>query len=321
MPARWESPINEELKMVEEAIGKSVFSQQQLLTEISMHVIGSGGKRIRPGVAILAFKAVGGTDTSKIVGMAAAFELIHSATLIHDDISDGGKMRRGKASAFRKFGVHRALVAGDFLFVKGFQIGGPQDSRVVNYLADACTNMAESEMVQRSHLRDPRTPIDSYLKIIEGKTARPIEAGAKVGAFIGGGTSKQVEALGSYGLNLGLAFQITDDILDIVGSEAILGKPKGMDFSDGTPTLPLILAMNDGVDRKRISTLFRKKEKTPGEVREALRLLSRSDALESARKYAREFSNRAVHCLEPIAPSVYKDSFRTLATVVVERDS
>jgi len=321
MPARWESPINEELRMVEEEIRRSVFSQQRLLTEISMHVIGSGGKRIRPGVAILAFKAVGGTDTSKIVGMAAAFELIHSATLIHDDINDGGKMRRGRVSAFRKFGVQRALVAGDFLFVKGFQLGGPQDRRVVNYLADACTNVAESEILQEYHVRDPRTPIDSYLKIIEGKTAKPIEAGAKVGAFIGGGTSKQVEALGRYGLNLGLAFQITDDILDIVGSEATLGKPKGMDFFDGTPTLPLILAMNDGVDRKRISTLFRKKKKTPGEIREALRLLSRLDALESAREYAREFSDKAIQRLGPIPPSTYRDSLQTLARAVVERDS
>ena len=321
MPARWESPINEELRMVEEEIRRSVFSQQRLLTEISMHVIGSGGKRIRPGVAILAFKAVGGTDTSKIVGMAAAFELIHSATLIHDDINDGGKMRRGRVSAFRKFGVQRALVAGDFLFVKGFQLGGPQDRRVVNYLADACTNVAESEILQEYHVRDPRTPIDSYLKIIEGKTAKPIEAGAKVGAFIGGGTSKQVEALGRYGLNLGLAFQITDDILDIVGSEATLGKPKGMDFLDGTPTLPLILAMNDGVDRKRISTLFRKKKKTPGEVREGLRLLSRLDALESAREYAREFSDKAIQRLGPIPPSTYRDSLQTLARAVVERDS
>ncbi|MGD0056294.1 MAG: polyprenyl synthetase family protein [Methanomassiliicoccales archaeon] len=307
--------------MVEGEIGRSVLSRQRLLTEISMHVIGSGGKRIRPGVVILAFKAVGGNETSKIVGMAAAFELIHSATLIHDDINDGGKMRRGRISAFTKFGVQRALIAGDFLFVKAFQLGGPQDRRVVNYLADACTNVAEGEMLQGHHLRDPRTPIDNYLKIIEGKTARPIEAGAKVGAYIGGGASVQVDALGSYALNLGLAFQITDDILDIIGSEAILGKPRGMDFFDGTPTLPLILAMSDGVDHSQISTLFRKKKKTPRDVREALRLLSRSDALENSRKYARKFSAKAVQYLGPIAPSTYRDSLEALARAVVERDS
>ncbi|MDD1768449.1 MAG: polyprenyl synthetase family protein [Methanomassiliicoccales archaeon] len=321
MPARWESSIRKELEMAEEAIRGSVLSHQGLLTEISMHVIGSGGKRIRPGVVILAFKAVGGTGTSKIISMAASFELIHSATLIHDDINDGGKMRRGSLSAFRKFGIQRALVAGDFLFVKGFQLGGPQDRQVVDYLADACTHLAESEILQGYHLRDPRTPIDSYLKIIEGKTARPIEAGAKVGAFIGGGTSEQVEALGSYGLNLGMAFQVTDDILDIIGSEAALGKPKGMDFLDGTPTLPLILAMNDGVDRRRISTLFTRKKKTSAEVGEALHLLARSDAIESAKEYAREFSEKAIQSLDPIAPSPYKKSLQMLARAVIERDS
>jgi octaprenyl-diphosphate synthase len=321
MPARWDASIAEELRMVEEEIGKSVLSQQKLLTEISMHVIGSGGKRIRPGVAILAYKAVGGTDISKIIGIAAAFELIHSATLIHDDINDDGKMRRGRISAFKKFGVQRALVAGDFLFVKGFKLGGPQDRRVVDYLADACTNMAESEILQGYYAHDPKTPIDDYLRIIEGKTARPIEAGAKVGAFIGGGKPERIEALGNYGLNLGLAFQITDDILDIVGSEETLGKPKGMDFLDGTPTLPLILAMNDGVNGRRISALFRKKRKSPDELREALLLLSRSDALGDAKEYAREFSHEAIQYLDSIPPSIYRESLQTLARVVIERDS
>lgn len=321
MSIRWESSIHRELEMVEEEIRRSVVSQQELLTEISMHVISSGGKRIRPGVVILAFRAVGGSDASKVIGLAAAFELIHSATLIHDDINDGGKMRRGKESAFRKFGVQRALVAGDFLFVKGFQLGGPQNPRVVDYLADACTRLAESEILQGRHLRDPGISIEDYLKIIEGKTARAIEAGAKAGAFIGGGTSEQVESLGGYALNLGMAFQVTDDILDIIGSEDTLGKPKGMDFLDGTPTLPLILAMNDGVDRRRISTLFRKKKKTSAEVREALRLLARSDAVESARTLARDFSEKAIQRLEPVAASPYKDSLKTLAKAVVERDS
>jgi octaprenyl-diphosphate synthase len=321
MPTRWDEPITKELNKVEEEIQRSVISQESLLTEISLHVISSGGKRLRPGVVLLAHKAVGGSDISKIVDMAAAFELIHSATLIHDDINDGGRTRRGRESAYRQFGIQKALVTGDFLFVKGFQLGGPQDRKVVNYLANACTNMAESEILQWKYANDPETSIESYLKIIEGKTARPIEAGAKVGAFLGGGSSRQIDDLGRYGLNLGLAFQITDDILDIVGSEATLGKPRGMDFLDGTPTLPLILGMNDGTKGKRISTLFKKKRKSHNDLEEALLLLSKSDALDSARKYALEYSEKAMGCLRSVPRSVYKDSLKALAKVVVHRDS
>lgn len=160
MSTRWDEPITEELNKVEKEIQRSVVSQERLLTEISLHVISSGGKRLRPGVVLLAHKAVGGSDTSKIVDMAAAFELIHSATLIHDDINDGGRTRRGRESAHRQFGIQKALVTGDFLFVKGFQLGGPQDRTVVNYLADACTNM------QRVRYSNGNTPTTQRLRSI-----------------------------------------------------------------------------------------------------------------------------------------------------------
>ncbi|MEM2944577.1 MAG: polyprenyl synthetase family protein [Methanomassiliicoccales archaeon] len=317
----WDQPIKNELNLVEEEIRRCIHSKQRLLTEISMHVIGAGGKRIRPGVAILSYRAVGGVDVARVVGIAAAFELIHSATLIHDDINDGGTKRRGKISAHRKYGVQLSLVAGDFLFVKGFRAGGSFSKEVVEIIADACSCMAEGEIMQVEHMNDPSTSIETYLKIIEGKTAKPIEASAKVGTLLGGGSAGAIEAFGSYGLNLGMAFQIMDDILDIIGREDSLGKPKGMDFYDGTPTLPIILAMEDGVTGRRLSELFEKKKKRKKEVEEALKIMSGSEAIRLSKEKAVEFSRRAVDSLATLDSSVYIEALRSLANTVVERES
>lgn len=320
MAPSWDAPIKEELKLVEEEIRGSIQSQQRLLTEISMHVIGAGGKRIRPGVAILSYRAVGGEDPSKVIGIAAAFEIIHSATLIHDDINDGGMTRRGTMSAFKKYGVQRALVAGDFLFVQGFRLGGFLNSRVVDLIADACTGMAESEILQSEYELNPETPVEIYIKIIEGKTARPIRAGAMTGAVLADGDPEQVLAMGEYGLNLGIAFQIVDDILDVVGDQETLGKPRGMDFMEGKPTLPLIMAVSNGYSTGRVKELFLKSEKDPREVEEVLDVLSHSDVIAASREYAIRYAGKAVEALDPIPDSRYKWAMVDLADAVINRD-
>ncbi|NYT15059.1 MAG: polyprenyl synthetase family protein [Methanomassiliicoccales archaeon] len=320
MPLSWDEPISEELLMVENEIRRNVQSQQEMLTEISMHIIGSGGKRIRPGVSLLAYHAVGGQKPDEIIGIAAAFEIIHSATLIHDDINDGGHTRRGVVTAYRKYGVQQALIAGDFLFVKGFRLGGSLGQELVDVIADACTGMAESEILQGQYEKNPSTSLDVYIKIIKGKTAKPFEAGARTGATLGGGSSEQVNALGLFGLNLGIAFQIIDDILDITGDASVLGKPRGMDFLEGKPTLPLILALNNGCNGLRLKELFVKKEKDTEEIEEVLEYLSHSDVLEEARRYARTYASNAVDSLDIIAESEYKEALIKLADKVVKRN-
>jgi octaprenyl-diphosphate synthase len=323
MSASWDHPIREELRQVEEQIVRSVQSRQELLTEIAKHVVCSGGKRIRPGVALLSFRAVGGKELEKIVRLATAFELIHAATLIHDDINDGGEFRRGQPAAYRKYGTQRALVAGDFLFVKGFQLGGIlEDQRVVDYVADACSRMAESEILQTTFEHETSTPLDVYLEIIDGKTARPIEASARVGAFVGGAEEELIDALGSYALNIGYAFQIADDILDITGREIELGKPRGMDFMDGKPTLPLLLAMNDPtIDGKRIRELFKKPKKTHEEVTEVVGLIAATDAVEESREQALGFMRTAIDALDIVPESRYKEALLVMAETVVNRQA
>jgi octaprenyl-diphosphate synthase len=315
----WDGPIRKELDLVEADIRKSVHSDQDLLTEICMHVIGAGGKRMRPGMALLAYKAVGGQEAPNIIGIAAAFELIHSATLIHDDINDDGEIRRGKVAAYKKFGVQKALIAGDFLFVRSFRLGGFWNQKVVEIISDACTATAESEILQNAWEFDPDTPLDQYLKIIEGKTAMPIWAAARVGAFLGGGSEEQIEAMGHFGLNLGMAFQIVDDTLDINGDVKDLGKSRGVDFMDGKPTLPLMVAMKDarvGPDLKR---LFVKREKSRSEVDQALAMVMQTRALQESLEHAQDFGQKALAYLSSLDASQFKESMRELVEAVLDR--
>jgi len=317
----WEAPIEHELKQVEQAIRRSVASEEAELTDICMHVIGAGGKRLRPGIALLSYGAAGGNEMPKFVGIAATFELIHSATLLHDDINDGGLVRRGREAAHRKYGVQKALVAGDFMFVRSFELGGNWDKKVVEIISKACSETAESEILQSAHDFDSGMDAETYFRIITGKTAKLIEAAALVGAHLAKTTPRRYRALGSYALNTGLAFQIIDDVLDLGGTQRELGKPLGVDLIDGKLTLPLIFAMEDERCGRELSKLFAKKSKTRAEVRRAITLVSKTDALDRARETAGDYSAKAIKRLSALEQSPYRDALRELARAVVDRRS
>src|SRR3972149_805728 len=171
--------VGEELALVERKIRESIVSDESLLTDIASYVIGSGGERIRPLLTLLSFQALGGKDVRQAVDLATALELIHSATLIHDDINDGGETRRGRVAAYKKFGLQNALVTGDFLFVKAFGIGGKFDAEIVELTANACAALAEGEIRQKRRAFDVNVSRDDYLDIIRRKTALPIMAGGE----------------------------------------------------------------------------------------------------------------------------------------------
>ncbi|MCG7844397.1 MAG: polyprenyl synthetase family protein [Methanomassiliicoccales archaeon] len=318
MPQSWDSSIKDELFKVDQEILRSIHSEQPVLTEICDYVISSGGKRMRPGVTLLSYLANGGKEVNEAIKIAAAFEMIHSATLIHDDINDRSEMRRGKPSAYKKFGLQQALVSGDFLFVKAFAIGGFFNEEIVNLVAGACTSIAESEIVQFEKEGEV-APLDVYLGIIEGKTAKPIMAGARIGAYLANAEPNNIHFMGDYGLNIGMAFQIVDDILDIVGSEKTLGKPRMVDFDEGKATLPFIYAMEDGAVGERLSHLFHKQVKKEKDVDEAVALIAKTRAIELSMIKAKEYVNKALMALDPIPDSIYKDGLRSLAETVVNR--
>jgi len=323
MTTVWDFGVLKELALVEQRIRETVVSEEPLLTDIATYVIAAGGKRIRPTVTLLSFKALGGKDIHQAVDLAAALELIHSATLIHDDINDGGEMRRGRPAAYKKFGLQNALVTGDFLFVKAFGIGGKFDPDIVELTANACAALAEGEIRQKRHAFDTSVTKDEYVDIIRRKTALPIMAGAKIAGLLAGARLEDVEAVGDFGLYLGIAFQIVDDILDVIGDDARLGKPAGTDIKEGNVTLPAIHALNDGlrVDKAELARILRKTRKDDGELESALAVLRTSGAVDKAWADARHFGELAKQAIAPLPPSEAKVNMLRLVDFVLTRDN
>lgn len=318
----WDFGIQKELGMVDEKLREMVKSQEQVLTDASLHVIEAGGKRLRPTVTILAYKALGGRDVGKIVDIAAGFELIHSATLIHDDINDGGSTRRGRMTVYKKFGLHDAIVTGDFLFAKAFQLGGTFDKTVVETTADACAALAEGEILQNRYRHKKNLTIDTYLQVAERKTAQPIKAGAMVGGYLAGGSSEEIASLGKYGLDLGIAFQIVDDILDFTGDETKTGKMVGNDLKEGNLTLPSLLAIKSSDEAKKAILEVISQEDPPVEsVKVCAKMVVNSGAIEKARGMGEYYGMEALGHLGCLSDTSYSKALRDVVTKVLERDS
>jgi octaprenyl-diphosphate synthase len=319
---QWDFGISKELEMVEKKIINTITSEEPLLTDIASYVVGSGGKRIRPTVSLLSYKALGGTDIEMMTELSAAYELIHNATLIHDDINDGSSLRRGKVPAHKKFGIHRALVTGDYLFVKGFAIGGKFDSTVVDITAKACTTLAEGEIKQKNSKWKLDMTKEEYYDIISKKTARLIEAGAMVGAYLADGTMDEINALGEYALNLGMAFQIIDDVLDVVGNGDSLGKEIGTDLREGNVTITTIYALKElmGTDRDELIALLKKENMSLEDIEKALSIIKSTKAVENSRNDARMFSDKAKLALESLKRNDCRKEMIDLVDLVVERD-
>ena len=309
--------VQKEMVLVEKRLIQAVRSRENLLTDICLHLVAGGGKRLRPLLALMAFKMMGGTKTTEIVDMATALELIHTATLLHDDIIDDGERRRGRPSAYKRYGLTDTLVAGDFLFIKAFEYAGKFDERVVQWTADACTSLTEGEILQSFHSHNPRVSLKDYMEIVRRKTACLFHTGAKVGAYLAGAPEVQVRLVAEFGLNLGICFQIMDDILDVIGTEELLGKPVGMDLRDGNPSLPIILAMKNG--NKRIQSVFEKRSRSKAGVNTALNWIRNSDAIAQARRHSKKYALNAGACLRRLPSSKHREDLERLVELLVER--
>ncbi len=303
------------LDAVEETLVAAIDSEVPLLNDASRHILTSGGKHLRPHIAMLAYLAVGGDDLLEAVPMAAAVEMVHTATLVHDDINDHSLLRRGRPSVHARWGRTFALLTGDYMFAKVYELMAPYGAEYNVIMADACCRLVEGETLQAVSAKAGEIDRETYKRIVSLKTASLFEASARMGALIGGGTPAEVDALADYAYHLGIAFQVVDDILDVIGDPAALGKPVGADLSQGRGAF---VAQGE----RAILTLQPAAE-APAEddpIQRMMAKLRNSGAIEMARLQAAEMVERARRALEHIGPSPARDELEALTNLVLERD-
>ncbi len=227
------------------------------VAEVSGQVVLAGGKRVRPIMVMLAYDLAGGQDIDEIIPFAMSNEFIHTASLVHDDINDESLIRRGQDTIHAKYGQAKAIIAGDWLFSQGFGLGGQYDKSVVDVMAHYCSKLASSEFTQIDHILDLSTSPEDYLEIVKGKTAGPFAAGCKGAGLIAKSSEEACEKLFDFGMEIGIAFQLVDDLLDIRGDER-MGKPRGSDIYEGKMTLPIIHALTilHGDQRVRLAEII-----------------------------------------------------------------
>ncbi len=315
-------PLLDSLAAVEELLLRYSASEIGALQEAARHILGAGGKRIRPQLLIRAAQAAGGR-AEHAVSLAAAVELIHTATLVHDDIVDEADSRRGRTTVQLFFGNAASVLMGDYLVVRAFGIVAERgDERVWRILADTIARMCEGEVLQLCIKGDTGVSLAVYETIIEAKTAALLGACGQFGGFVGGAPPEVTAALAEYGYTVGMAFQIADDILDFVGDEQLLGKPVGGDLRERKVTLPVIYALESAPpeDREVLQGLYEKTNSLLVEdVERACRILRSACGFERARSHAWMFVRRAHAALERVPASAAREALRQLATQVVDR--
>lgn len=308
--------LEDGIAAVERRLRDRLQSREPLLTEISSYLVGSGGKRVRPAVTLLVYRACGGTELATIVDVATALELIHSATLLHDDIIDRSETRRGKPSALFRYGLAHTLVTGDFIFSRAFELCAPFDEQLIRWAAAACIALTEGEVMQSRFRHNPAVTLEDYLEIVRRKTASIFEHGSRAAASLAGACPELVEAMAAAGFAVGMTFQIVDDILDIEGTEASTGKPIGIDLRDGNPALPIVLALNaDPVVRR----WFAETELSEEQLAAFRQRIRASGAMISAKRLAESYAEEAQAQLALLPESTDKRTLLELVEQLVHR--
>lgn len=313
------APIAADLESVDAVIRRRLASDVVLIRTISGYIIASGGKRLRPALVLLAAQAFGAEGPARHE-LAAVIEFIHTATLLHDDVVDESNLRRGRKTANAEFGNAASVLAGDFLYSRAFQMIVDAGSlRVMKVLADATNVIAEGEVLQLLNVHDPGTDEENYLRVIRYKTAKLFEAATQVGAILGGASAQLERDLAEYGMHLGTAFQLIDDVLDYSGDLSETGKNLGDDLAEGKPTLPLIYAMRAGTAEERRHIRHAIEHGGKADLDGVVAAIHRVGALDYARECARAEAATASTRLEGLADSACRDSLLQLAHFSVER--
>jgi len=320
VPTRFlESVIGADMAEVDRVLRESLASDVALIRRIAEYIVGSGGKRLRPSLLLLTAGACGyhGRDHYTL---AAVIEMIHTATLLHDDVVDDSKLRRGHATANAAFGNPASVLVGDFLYSRAFQLMvGVERMRVLAILADTTNVIAEGEVLQLMNAGNAALDERAYFDVIERKTAKLFEAAARLGAVLGDADAAREDAFRRYGMQLGTAFQIMDDVLDYSGNADVIGKSLGDDLAEGKMTLPLIRALALG-NAEEVETI---RHAIAGggltDFAPVVAALQRTGALAYAQERATDASREAARCLDGLAPSPCAETLLQLSAFAVDR--
>ena len=315
-------PIREDLREVEREFARHVQSQVALIPQIGNYIQDGGGKRIRPAVLLMAARMAGYTGERAVL-YASVIEFIHTATLVHDDIIDESELRRGREAVHTRWGNHVTVLFGDFLYLKSMSLALTQDRlEIIRLLCDVTLRIVEGEIYQLTKNGDVDLTEDEHFDILRRKTAYLFAGSAKIGGMLGPTTREQQEALWDYGMNIGMAFQIADDVLDFTGDEVVLGKPVGGDLREGKVTLPVIhlLSRGDAHTDALIRKVVADRNVTLEEWREIRGLLAQSRSTEYARRIAAEYIERAKKALYAFPASDARDALMYLPDYVIARD-
>ena len=304
---------------VDAVIRRRLASDVVLVNQIAEYIIGAGGKRIRPMLVLLFSNALGFKGPERFE-LAATVEFIHTATLLHDDVVDESALRRGRQTANALFGNAASVLVGDFVYSRAFQMMVSVDRmRVLEVLADATNVIAEGEVLQLMNMHDADITVPEYLRVIRFKTAKLFEASARLGAVLAEADKTVEEACAAYGRSLGTAFQLVDDLLDYEGTTAQLGKNVGDDLREGKPTLPLLLAMENGSTAERAIIRQAIEHGEVARLADIVEIVRRTGAISATRDAARLEADHAASQLSQLAPSDYREALLEFCVRSVDR--
>ena len=312
MELLYKKVIFDELEKLEITLSESINSDIELATEVSGHIVNSGGKRIRPAICILVAKTLGYSE-SDLIRLASSIELLHTATLIHDDVVDESLIRRGKESIQAKWDDAHGVLVGDFVYSKAFQLMASFDNpKIIRELANATNKISEGEVLQLSMKRQSNLSEEDYFNIIDRKTAELFKVSAVTAGILCECSQPELDSLNNFATSLGLAFQIQDDILDYYGQENLTGKKVGKDFEEGKFTLPIILSLKtmNHTNKTRLLSLF--KTRKIEDFAEILALMESEKTTEQLQTIFTHYSNECINELEKLPQNQYRDALENI---------
>ena len=317
--------IHDDLERVEKEISLETVASVEVVTQIGQYLQESGGKRLRPSLLLLASKLIGGTGRTgeSAIHLGAVVEIIHAATLVHDDVIDDARTRRGRPSSNARWGNHTSVLAGEWLYMEAFQVAlRERNFHVLDLLIGLTQMMVEGELLQLDRIGRIEVTEADCMELVDRKTACLFSVCAKLGALVAGADSQTEERLGDYAWNLGMAFQLVDDLLDFPSRETVLGKPVGNDLREGKVTLPLVYALEQasGVERRRVETILRDRNYDRVPFPQILAMVERYQGVARVKERPQAFTEKARGIIGEFPDSPYQRALYSVTDLVTERD-